>query len=281
MRGAQDWKDRLSRWMRRRRAPFSAQPSWQGGHTLFEVHAADSANLQAVLEAAEGIEADREDAVWRLCWTHSALPEADRLAAEIERALARRNRAQTGRPLHPDFAPLTTVDADRLLFFDIETLGLGNAGVFLVGCMRIDQGRAIVEQLLAEDYSREPALISAFADRLHSSACLVSYNGRAFDFPLLSCRASMWGIELPAPPHLDLLYESRRRWHDALPDCRLQTIEQALTGHPRIGDIPGQRIPAVYHEFVGTGDARHLGPILQHNALDLLAMARILLVCLG
>ena len=81
-------------------------------------------------------------------------------------------------------------------------------------------------------------------------------------------------------PHLDLLYESRRRWKGKLPNCRLQTLETHLCGRRRYGDIPGWAIPDAYHRFVDTGDARQVRDILHHNLLDLLTMAQVLTIVL-
>ncbi len=44
-----------------------------------------------------------------------------------------------------------------------------------------------------------------------------------------------------------------------------------------MGDIPGEEIPAAYHHFVRTGDARDMLTVLHHNALDLLTLADIAL----
>ena len=40
----------------------------------------------------------------------------------------------------------------------------------------------------------------------------------------------------------------------------------------RSDDIPGQRIPAAYAEFVRTGFEREMDAILYHNALDLVTL---------
>ena len=189
----------------------------------------------------------------------------------------------SGAGLHEDLGPLVPARGEDLLFFDTETLGLGNAGVFLIGWLRISEGRLAVEQVLAQDYSEEAAILRAFAGRAQGRGVLISFNGKSFDMPLLSCRAGMWHVDLAAAEHMghvDLLYECRRRWATELPDCRLQTVEAALCGRRRDDDVPGWQIPAVYHEFVSHGDARPLGPILRHNMMDLVAMAEILLACL-
>jgi len=46
-----------------------------------------------------------------------------------------------------------------------------------------------------------------------------------------------------------------------------------LLGHRRQGDVPGFEIPQRYFQFVRTGDARPLVPVLAHNRLDLLSLA--------
>ena len=107
---------------------------------------------------------------------------------------------------------------------------------------------------------------------------LVTFNGKSFDMTMIRDRSAFYGIELPnpCPPNLDLLHECRRHWRKDLPNCRLQTIEQAVCGRRRVGDIPGAAIPDAYHRYVDTGDARQLRDILHHNLLDLLTMAQIL-----
>jgi tetratricopeptide (TPR) repeat protein len=55
--------------------------------------------------------------------------------------------------------------------------------------------------------------------------------------------------------------------------CRLSALEAAVLGHLRTDDVPGCEIPARYFHYVRTGDARPLDPVLEHNRLDLLALA--------
>ena len=45
-----------------------------------------------------------------------------------------------------------------------------------------------------------------------------------------------------------------------------------ILGRKRTGDIPGREIPAAYHEFVRTKDARKMAAVIHHNRLDLLSM---------
>jgi len=167
---------------------------------------------------------------------------------------------------------------EDLLFFDTETCGLAGSAVFLVGLMFYADGRLIFEQYLARDYAEEAAILAAFARRYRQAGVLVTFNGKAFDMTLIRERSAFHGIRLPdpEPPHLDLLHESRRRWRQAVPNCRLQTLEAHFCGRRRVGDIPGADIPDAYHDFVRTSDAARMRDILHHNLLDLLTLAELL-----
>ncbi len=288
---AEMWQDRLKRWMARRgqvlRVPGDGQqrPPQERERPAPEpiTRNPDPIGIEQLFASARGLTAERQlgepGTHWRLRWATECLPSEPALAGALAEAVGR----SVGAGLHEDFGPLTGARAEDLLFFDTETLGLGNSGVFLIGCLTLSDGALAVEQLFAQDYSEEAAILRAFAERAAGRGVLVSFNGKSFDMPLLSCRAGVWRVDLTAAErlhHLDLLYECRRRWGGTLPDCRLQTVEAALSGRGRVGDVPGWQIPAVYHEFVAHGDARPLGAILQHNMLDLVAMGEILVECI-
>jgi len=164
------------------------------------------------------------------------------------------------------------------LFMDIETCGLAGSCIFLIGTMAFRRGQLHFEQLLARHYGQEPAILSAFAERLAGAAALVTFNGKSFDMTQIRDRCAFHGVDLPAPPpHCDLLHDARRAWRRSLPNCRLQTLEQYLCNRRRVGDIPGHMIPDAYHRFVADGDAAAIKAICHHNLLDLLTMSQ--LVC--
>lgn len=180
---------------------------------------------------------------------------------------------------HPDIQAVLEADPARVFYLDIETAGLASGPVFLVGLL-LYQGRSLViRQLLARDYSEEPALLTYLSNHCLNCDALVTFNGKSFDLRYLQERFISTGL----PPlsreflHLDLLHEGRRHWRDLLPDCRLQTLERFISGRTRPDDIPGERIPAAYHDFVRTGDARELRDIFHHNAMDLITMVEVLL----
>jgi uncharacterized protein YprB with RNaseH-like and TPR domain len=182
----------------------------------------------------------------------------------------------------PALCHVANSQPEDLLFMDIESCGLYGTSVFLIGLMYFRAGELRFEQCLARTYAEEEAILRVFASRLEETGVLVTFNGRAFDMNMIRDRCAFHRLSIDDArlPHLDLLYESRRRWKGKLPNCRLQTLETHLCGRRRYGDIPGWAIPDAYHRFVDTGDARQMRDILHHNLLDMLTMAQILTLVL-
>ena len=169
---------------------------------------------------------------------------------------------------------------ERMLFIDVETTGLaGGTGTyaFLVGVGALDGHRFSVTQYFMRDLDEEPALLAALAPQLEAASFLVTFNGSAFDLPLLETRFILsrrrWRAELP---HVDLLRPARRVWTWAFPDCRLSTLEREALGLAREDYIPGAMIPALYFQYLRTKNARALGRIFTHNRDDVIALVALL-----
>jgi hypothetical protein len=170
------------------------------------------------------------------------------------------------------------VDWRRVCFLDTETTGLsGGAGTmaFVVGLGFFAEGGFRVQQYFLRDPGDEPAMIEALAELLPRFEVLVSFNGRAFDVPILENRFILARTPPPTAdqPHLDLLHPARRLWRDHLPSCALGTIERAVLGVLREqDDVPGGVIPYLYRDYLRTGDAREMKRVLYHNAVDVLSL---------
>jgi hypothetical protein len=174
---------------------------------------------------------------------------------------------------------LGSIDLTRALFLDTETTGLsGGTGTlpFLVGVGWLeDSGVFKVEQYFCREPGEEGAQLSLLVKRLEWASCLVTFNGRSFDIPLLNTRFVLQRMKNPGYglPHLDLLPVARRVFKKRLDSCRLGNLEAAILGFERIGDIPGSAIPGVYASFLRGGPVEPIEAVLEHNALDLVGLA--------
>jgi uncharacterized protein YprB with RNaseH-like and TPR domain len=169
-------------------------------------------------------------------------------------------------------------DLRRAVFLDTETTGLaGGAGTaaFLVGVGWVEGERFRVRQYFMRDYHEEAALLQALAEELGRFERMVTFNGKMFDVPLLEARFRLNRGRFPIAgvPHLDLLHPARRLWKARLDSCRLQSLEAALMGLRRVGDVPGEDIPRVYFDWVRRRDARMLARVFEHNRQDIVSLA--------
>ena len=173
---------------------------------------------------------------------------------------------------------LAGVDPRQVCFLDTETTGLsGGAGTmaFIVGLGFFAEEGFRVHQYFLRDPGDEPAMIEALAERLPAFGALASFNGRAFDVPIIENRFILARVPPPTVgvPHLDLLHPARRLWHYHLPSCALGTLERGVLGVLREqDDVPGDVIPYLYRDYLRTGDAREMKRVLYHNAVDVLSL---------
>lgn len=167
---------------------------------------------------------------------------------------------------------------ERWIFLDTETTGLmGGSGTlaFLIGVGWIGEQGFELRQYFIREHGEEPAALTHLAELLEGYEVIVTYNGKAFDIPLLETRYRMSRLKPPFGRlvHVDLLHSARRLWRLALDSCRLQDLEARIMGVERHGDVDGALIPAIYFEWLRTRDARPLQPVFSHNAIDILSLA--------
>jgi uncharacterized protein YprB with RNaseH-like and TPR domain len=172
---------------------------------------------------------------------------------------------------------LADVSHERILYLDTETTGLaGGTGTlaFLVGIGHFQDGAFRLRQYFLDSLDREEALLRALSDYLDPFEAVVTYNGKAFDLPLLETRLIMSRLrrDVRALPHLDLLFATRRIYRDRFGSCRLMEIERQVLGLERPNDVPGFEVPALYFRFVRYRRFRALVPVFKHNAMDVLSL---------
>ena len=173
---------------------------------------------------------------------------------------------------------VSNVPPSEWAFLDTETTGLaGGTGTcaFLVGVGRIEPEGFRVRQFFMRDYDEEASQLDALTKFLEPCRVLVTYNGKAYDQPLLETR---YRLNRARPPfarmeHVDLLFGARRLWKLRFESCRLVELEQRILGYERQGDVPGAMIPYLFFEYLRTKREARLLPVFEHNATDILTLA--------
>jgi uncharacterized protein YprB with RNaseH-like and TPR domain len=173
---------------------------------------------------------------------------------------------------------VTPANPVKWAFLDTETTGLaGGTGTyaFLIGVGSIDASGFRLRQFFMRDYGEEPSLLHRLHEYLAPFDVLITYNGKAYDQPLLETRFRMSRARHPFDrlQHLDLLFGARRLWKLRLDSCRLVDLENQILGVEREGDLPGEMIPYCYFDFLRTKQAFKVVPIFHHNAIDILSLA--------
>jgi len=169
--------------------------------------------------------------------------------------------------------------AEKLLFIDTETSSLSTGAgslVFMIG-MSYFTGDAIqTTQLFLEKPEYELELLCFFDDFINKFDTFVSYNGKAFDIPMLRSRFIMNRLS-PAfntNNHLDLLHVARRIWKLRLDSRRLADIEQQIMAFTRSEEeIPGWLVPQIYFDYLESRDADPIRGVFYHNEMDVVSLA--------
>ena len=231
--------------------------------------------------------ADRLDAVRTRPAPAADRPPADDRAATLAKWFDARTEVTAGgtalvieRSVRAE--PATT-DALRDLspaaYFDTETTGLSTGAgtvIFMAAVARLDGPWLTVRQYLLPDFPYEPALLRAVAADLATFPRLVTYNGRAFDVPMLAARLTVHGLvrEQATLPdvHDDLLPDARRLFRRPLGGARLADVESGVLGVHRPSDCPGSEVPARYFGYLAGGSPDILAEVLDHNFQDVVSL---------
>ncbi|MDR0451629.1 MAG: ribonuclease H-like domain-containing protein, partial [Treponema sp.] len=205
--------------------------------------------------------------------------------------------------LAPDFSG-HSAGPEALRFFDLETTGLSSGAgtvAFLAAFGRFvpaaagPDGQARyalrVSQYLLLDYPGEGDFLGAALREFGCGAAetpgedtpafqqppfVVTYNGKSFDAQILKTRCLMNTIAPPDYRHADLLHPARRLWKRVLPSCSQASVETAVLGLDRSGDIPGSEAPDIWFDFLKTGKIGALYGICDHNIRDIYGLARLM-----
>jgi uncharacterized protein YprB with RNaseH-like and TPR domain len=169
-------------------------------------------------------------------------------------------------------------ERDRIVFLDTETTGIqGGTGMcpFLVGVGYFAADEFHVVQFFIRDFDEEPSMLLSLRQLLEQFELVITYNGAAFDVPLLETRFTLARIDSPFEnlSHFDLLFTTRRLWRQGHGSCRLTALEREMISFLRGPDIPGAMIPRVYFEYLKLRTSPALPSIFTHNVHDVVSLA--------
>ena len=112
---------------------------------------------------------------------------------------------------------------------DIETLGLSERPIVLLGIAKPKKDHICTNQFLLRDIQDEPSAIWSLVSQLEPNLSLITFNGRSFDIPYIKQRLAYYGLDAPLDnPHFDVLHFTRRALRNKLSDCKLETVEKYI-----------------------------------------------------
>lgn len=167
--------------------------------------------------------------------------------------------------------------SSELFFFDTETTGLGGGvgnTIFLLGQAQVFHDRVVIRQYLLPQPGNEIALYNCFLKDINSKT-LVTYNGKAFDWPQVKTRHTLIRNSVPSLPafgHFDLFHAARRLWKNELESVRLSKVETDILGIKRENDVPGYLAPMIYFQFIKQQQPEIILGVLKHNEIDVLSL---------
>ncbi|PLT28376.1 ribonuclease H-like domain-containing protein [Peribacillus deserti] len=169
------------------------------------------------------------------------------------------------------------IQAEEMFFFDTETTGLGGGTgntIFILGYAFFTDRGVTVRQHILPNPGAEIPLYQSFLEKVNYNT-LVTYNGKAFDWPQLKTRHTLIREHVPKLPqygHFDLYHASRRLWKNDLEKVKLINVEKNILGIERQDDMPGYLAPYIYFDYLERKDPKGLFGIMKHNEIDVLTL---------
>jgi len=172
----------------------------------------------------------------------------------------------------------TVPHRDRIVFLDTETTGIqSGTGIcpFLVGIGYFSGDDFHMVQYFIRDFDEEPSMLLALGEQLSRFDLAITYNGAAFDLPLLETRFTLARLDSPFEPmsHFDLLFTARKLWRQGHGSCRLVALERELLSFVRGPDVAGAMIPRAYFEYLQRRTSSVLYSVFTHNVYDVVSLA--------
>jgi hypothetical protein len=178
---------------------------------------------------------------------------------------------------------------NNLLFIDIETLGIYDSPIIIVGIGFYEKKQYKVMQYFARGIEEEIAICEHLRKHIFPKfKCFVSYNGKSFDIPYLANRFLYYFDENPMIfeddipykdantkfGHIDLYHNVVRKFKGQFENYQLTTIEQELLNWKRENELPSNLVGLCYKRYLKDAQ-NYIGLIkecIEHNYYDLLSL---------
>jgi uncharacterized protein YprB with RNaseH-like and TPR domain len=182
---------------------------------------------------------------------------------------------------------------NELLFLDIETLGMYDSPMIIVGIGFYKDLKYEIHQFFARNLEEEIAICEHLRRNiLPHFKCFVTYNGKSFDIPYIANRFLYFFDENPMinenetpyensntkHHHIDLYHNCRREFKGLYSDYTLKMMEEKVLGWKRENELPSSLVGTCYKRYL-KNPKRYIGLIkecLDHNLQDILSLPLIL-----
>ena len=163
-----------------------------------------------------------------------------------------------------------------IAFIDIETLGLSEVPLFLIGIATFKDNHLITDQVFVRELKEEKAALHFLGELLQGKQAIGTFNGKSFDVPFLRKRMERHDLKHEINlPHFDLKYFSQKAFNNLVYDFKLSTLERKLFNVERVDDVSGFEIPYYYRTYIKTKNIGSVVPIIDHNKQDLISTAKL------
>ena len=182
---------------------------------------------------------------------------------------------------------------EDFLFVDIETLGIIDSPIILVGIGFFSNNKLEIHLFFARELENEIAICEHLKTKIFPHfKCFVSYNGKTFDIPYLANRFLYFFDRNPMITdddqpyekcntkyhHIDLYHHCRRVYKGLYDNYTLTNMEEKLLNWRRENSLPSNLVGTFYRKYKENPD-RYAGlmkEIIDHNYYDVYSMPLIL-----
>ena len=184
-------------------------------------------------------------------------------------------------------------DLEELLFLDIETLGLYDSPIIMVGLGYFKNNNFEIHILFARDLEEEIAMCEHLkTEILPNYSCFITYNGKSFDIPYIANRFMYFFDDNPMISedevpyerfnskfhHIDLYHNCRRKYKGSFEKYTLTDMEEKLLNMKRENELPSGLVGLCYKKYL-EAPLRYVGlvkEVIEHNYWDIYSMPLIL-----